>query len=183
MAQASPTARAGSCDGTGADRGGAPGTAQAAPQRASAHVMAPAPGTVAGSGGRGGPLPGPRASASRPRPGRLPSLDPEHRVVRGDGQQLVVGRIRADTLEEHADLELPLLEVGPQQARPVLDRYLGGGELLDPPADPQLATTGRPHIADPLRVPTGRNQVPLTLEGQWVHRGGPPLPRLAAAHG
>src|SRR5215470_10669056 len=39
------SARAGSCDGTGA----APGTAQAAPQSASAHLMAPAP---TGSPGR-----------------------------------------------------------------------------------------------------------------------------------
>jgi len=72
-------------------------------------------------------------------PGSLVIGDPEDRVVRGDREQLVVGGVRADSLEEHPDFELPLLEVGAQHARPVLDRHLRGGEPLDPAADPQLA--------------------------------------------
>src|SRR5262249_18622492 len=108
--------------------------------------------------------------------------DPEDRVAGGDLQQLLLGRVGTDAVEEHPDLELPAPHVRAQQLRLLLVGQLGGGERLHAPTDPQLAAARRAHVTHPLRVAARRDQVPLALEREQVHRGAAPLPALAAAH-
>ena len=123
-----------------------------------------------------------QAAAAVP-PVRARLGDPEDRVTGRDLQQLGLGSVRADPVEEHADLELPALEVGPQHARLVRVGELGGGERLGAAAHPQLAAAGGTHVAHPLRLAAGRDQVTLAVQRQRVDRGGAPLPRLAPADG
>ena len=98
------------------------------PGRAGGPGAVPARGGVHrshhGGGGRGGgPRGGRRRRANTPSPGwsrrcwrcsRRAAREREHRVAGGDGGQLLVGRVRADALEEDADLGLPAPQVGPQ---------------------------------------------------------------------
>lgn len=58
-----------------------------------------------------------RPQSQRPSSG---GGDEEDRVAGGDGQQLLVRGIVVDTLEEGADLELPPLQVGPEDGRLLL---------------------------------------------------------------
>src|SRR3569833_1201172 len=109
------------------------------------------------------------------------SAEKEDGVAGGDLQQLPVRGVRADAVEEHADLELPALEVGPEDVRLVLVGHLGGGEDLHPAAEVQFAAARDAHVADTLGVATWRDEVALALVHAQVERRGAPLAALAPA--
>ena len=59
-------------------------------------------------------------------------------MLRADGEQLGVGRVGADAVEEDADFGLPPFQVGAEDRRLVGVGELLGPEVLDLLADPQL---------------------------------------------
>src|SRR5215471_14405300 len=110
-------------------------------------------------------------------------LDLEHGMVGGDASQLLIGRFRPDPGEEHADLEPPLAEVGPENGRPHVFRDLGSPELLGSAADKEPSLPGCPQVPYPLRVAAGSDQIPLTVEDQQVDGRHPPLSAPATLYG
>ena len=82
--------------------------------------------------------------------------------------------------QEHADLELPLLQVGSQQRRLLVVGELDRVERLRPPADTEPPLTARAQVLDPLRVTARRDQIVGALVVQKVDRGLSPFAGLAA---
>src|SRR3984893_17661202 len=115
-------------------------------------------------------------------PGLAASADPEDRESGCDGQQLLVGGVGRNVLEEHADLPLPALEVRAQHRVLVLVGEFGGGEPLGPAAHPELTTPGDAQVTHPLRLAARGDQEPVTVQGQQIHRRAPPLAAGAPSH-
>src|SRR5262245_59030408 len=142
------------------------------------------------SGRHGHPAPapaGPRRSPRRParRPGsRLAGPDRgerEHGVAGGDADQLLLGRVGRNAVEEDAHLGLPLLEVGPQDGDLLVALHLGGLPLLPALADQGgQPAAGGPGVADPLALAPGRDQVVAVVEREQVDRRPAGLAALAA---
>src|SRR5580692_5171 len=130
--------------------------------------------------GRGCEISCPAANSAITR--ALCAGDQEYGVAGGDLEQLLRGRVRADAVEEHPDLELPAPQVRAEQFRLLLVGQLGGGECLDAPTDAQLAAARHPQVAHPLGLTARRDEVPPALERERVHRVAAPLAALAAAH-
>lgn len=105
----------------------------------------------------------------------LPSArcDPEDRVIRGDPTELRFWRVGTDAVEEHADLELPALEVGAQEWRLLAVGDLSGRERLRSLAEQQATPPARPQVTDPLGVPARSDEVPLAVDDQEIDRGAP----------
>src|ERR1022692_211496 len=110
------------------------------------------------------------------------STDLEDRVAGSHLEQLRVRSIGSDTVEEHAHLELPPLQVSAQDLRLLTISQFGGSELLGLPAHPQLAAASGAQVPHPLRLATRRDQVAAPVAGQDVDRSGPPLNASPAAH-
>ena len=87
-----------------------------------------------------------------------------------------------DTAEELPDLPFPLLQVGPQDRLLLVVSELARGEMLTPPAEEQIAVARCTEVADPLRMPAGRNEVADPSERQRVHGVTPRLAALAPPH-
>ena len=111
------------------------------------------------------------------------SSDAEHGEARCHREQLLVGRVLAEPLEEAADLPGPLSQVVPKDRRLVGVGQLDHGDGLHAAAEPQLATPGHPDVAHPLGVAPRRDEIPHAVDRHQVHRRGAPLPRLPAAYG
>jgi ATP-dependent exoDNAse (exonuclease V) beta subunit len=108
---------------------------------------------------------------------------PEDRVAGRDAPQLVIGRIRANALEEDTDLELPPLQVGAQQWRLLVVDELGRREGLAPAAEEQRSlATRRSEVPHPLRLAAGRYEEAGALERQQVHGRPPGLAARPPAH-
>src|ERR1022692_4778129 len=110
------------------------------------------------------------------------SVDQEDRVAGCHLQQLGIRRVRADAVEEHSDLELPPLQVSPQNVRLLIVGKLGRREALGAPADPELPAPGHPQVAHPLGMASRRYQVAVALAGQHVHWRLPPFAAGPAAN-
>src|ERR1039458_2020967 len=114
--------------------------------------------------------------------GGLASCDPEHRMIRRDPAELIVRGVRPDTVEECPDLELPLLQIGPQHRRLLIVGELDRRKWFCPPTDTQAAPTTRAQVLNPLRVAAWRDQIVGAFVAEQVHRGLSPLAGLAALH-
>ena len=101
-------------------------------------------------------------------------------MVRRDLAQLRIRGIRADPIEEHADLELPFLQICPQQRGFLIVSELDRTELLGTPADAKPPLPAGAKVLDPLGMPTWRHQIFAVLISQQVDRGLSPLPGRAA---
>ena len=136
----------------------APTTSRAAraPAPSSPIVTITKPRTATTHRGPGGaaPMAGHDAGDHEPRTGvaamprrfsrlSLGGLDEEHRVARRDGGELVVRRVGADAVEEHADFHLPVAQVVAEDVD-----LVGVGTL------PRNASTRRPTRSSP--VPAAR---------------------------
>src|SRR3954451_6020757 len=103
-------------------------------------------------------------------------------MPRRDPPQVLLRRVRADSMEERPDLPGPLLQVRAEERQLLLVGELRGGELLGPGALPKPALAARPQVAHPLRVAARRHDVAPALEVERIHRSAPPLAALAPAH-
>jgi len=104
-------------------------------------------------------------------------------VLPGDGRELVVAPVGADTFEELPDLEAPAPQVGPQHgdlSGRIVD--LGQGDALDPPPDPELRCACRPNVAYPLGVAARRDEVAGAVELEDVDHRRADLSAPAASH-
>src|ERR1700722_11147444 len=98
------------------------------------------------------------------------SAELEDGVVGGHGSPLGVAGVGRDTLEEHPRLELPAAEVGAQDRHAVGHRdLLRRAELASPPQDQHHVPSGVAHVADPLRLAAGGDEVLRPLDRQQVH--------------
>src|SRR5205807_2111307 len=95
--------------------------------------------------------------------------------------EVLLARVGSHPLKERADLELPPLQIGAEEWRLLLVFKLGRGERLAAATDPQAALPARPQVPHPLGVTAGRDQVPLALVGEQVHRRAAGLAGLATA--
>src|SRR5690606_26997 len=109
-------------------------------------------------------------------------VDAEDGEAGGGVEQLGVGGVLGDPVDEPADLPAPFGQVRAEDRWLVGVGDLGGGERLDPPAPPQLAATGGPHVAHPLRVAPRGDQVARAVDGQRVDGHGAPLATRASPH-
>src|SRR5918994_1481154 len=109
--------------------------------------------------------------------------DLEGRMAGGDRAELVVGGVGAHALEEHADLNLPALEVGPQHRDLLVVAELARPEVLDLLADPELPRAGHAQVAHPLRFAAGSHEVALALVLEQVDRRRTPLAAGATPDG
>src|SRR3954454_5265257 len=101
--------------------------------------------------------------------------DFERRVLTDDREDLGVAGVGSDPVEEHADLELPPLQVGTQHRNLLLIGQLSTAKCLGASADPQLACPSGPQVAHPLAFAARRYQVAAPLMGEQVHRRCTPL--------
>src|SRR5580658_951090 len=100
------------------------------------------------------------AGATRPiLSASLGVLDQEYRVARSDFEQLGVGGVRGNPVEEHPDLHLPAPEVRPQDVGLLLIGQLGRGEALDLLANPEFSASRCAKVAYPLGLATRGDQV------------------------
>src|SRR4051794_13760141 len=115
-------------------------------------------------------------------PATSAGLDLEDRVVAGDGEELLVGRVRAGAAEELADLPLPSAQVLAQDGHGVVTGDLCGREGLCLLAEAQLAGPGDAQVLHPRRDAAGRHQVLVAVELEQVDGRRAPLAGGAAAH-
>ena len=113
---------------------------------------------------------------------RLNQIDFE-RGWRRDGEELFVGGVGANPVEEGADLELPALQVGAEHGDLLVVAELAAAERLDLLPHPQLAGASGPEVADPLALTARRDQVAPTVELEQVDRDGAPLAARAPLDG
>src|SRR5680860_188865 len=109
-------------------------------------------------------------------------LDSEDGMVGTDAAQVVVRRVGTDAAEEDADLGLPAFEVGAQGGRLLVVGELCRSERLRVPADAQLPSSRRPHVAHPVRLTASRDEVAIPFVRQEIDGRRSPLAALAAAH-
>src|SRR5207248_11681391 len=95
-------------------------------------------------------------------------------------QQLVVGGLRTDPAEEHADLGLPSVQVRAQDLDLLSVRNLDGGEPLPSPAHDQLSMARSTQVAYPLGMAARRDEIALVVVCQQVDRRRPGQPGRAA---
>src|SRR4051812_14553753 len=87
--------------------------------------------------------------------------DFERRVLTDDREDLCVAGVGSDPIEEHADLELPPLQVGAQHRNLLLIRQLSTAKCLGASADPQLPLPAAPQVPPPLpSPPRGTQEAP-----------------------
>src|ERR671910_649525 len=140
---------------------------------------------------RSSPPPGRRRTVTRALPAcgtgtRDGSRGREHlegRMAGGDRAELVVGGVGAHALEEHADLDVPALEVGPQHRDLLVLGELTRPEVLDLLADPELPRAGHAQVAHPLRFAARSDEVALALVLEQVDRRRTPLAAGATPDG
>src|SRR4029450_1509370 len=104
------------------------------------------------------------------------------RVVGCDPPNVPGGRVGADAAEELTDLPFPAAEIGAQDRFPFIVGNLHADEAFASPTEEEFALTGDAEVPHPLRVTSGRNEVPASAEGREVDRRWARLPRLAAAN-
>jgi hypothetical protein len=97
-------------------------------------------------------------------------VDLEDRVVRGDRQQLVVGAVRSDAVEELTDLPLPSTQIRPQDRRLVPIVQFLHTDGLGASADAQRALARGAHVQYPVGLAAWGHEVPATVDVQDVHR-------------
>src|SRR5688572_14005940 len=92
--------------------------------------------------------------------GSVGSIEAEHRVLRRDRRELVVGAVGADAVEELPDLELPTAQVRTQDLDLVLVGDLMGDVVRALRAEEQIEVpiVGA-HVADPLAVAAWGDEV------------------------
>ena len=118
------------------------------------------------------------------RVGSTGGIEAEHRVVRGDAEQRLVGRGGVDAVEELADLDLPA-GAGRRGARRPCRRRPARGPRGGCGFRPS-SRSSRPSLARTLRThwpwPARRHEVLLALVGEEVHGHPARLAGRAAGH-
>src|ERR1700694_791650 len=112
----------------------------------------------------------------------MPSEQPEHRMLWRYAPQLLLGGVRPHSLEEHAHLRFPALQVGAQDRQLALVVELHRPERLAAPAETQSAFATSAQVTHPLSLAARGDEVALAVERQQVHRGASPDARAAAAY-